>query len=208
MNPRFARVASQRARLRHRGLRGRGLDEQPSAGSKAPTLRPISGAMRIVCTLLTGLVMLVTENALAYDLSRHLWQHRLLFLVSDSAADPRLAAQREVIDTLRDEVIDRDLVVFELFTASGNVDGLALGADDVAELRRQLGVAPGDRQMILIGLDGGIKRRGELDTELQAVFGQIDGMPMRRQELRERGRPTSDHRHGADRPAAFQPGDG
>jgi hypothetical protein len=44
--------------------------------------------------------------------------------------------------------------------------------------------------MILIGLDGGIKRRGELDTELQAVFGQIDGMPMRRQELRERGRRT------------------
>ena len=87
-------------------------------------------------------------------------------------------------------------------------DGLALGADDVAELRRQLGVAPGDRQMILIGLDGGIKRRGELDTELQAVFGQIDGMPMRRQELRERGRLTSDQRQCAARPAAFQPGDG
>jgi hypothetical protein len=140
--------------------------------------------------MLTGLALLITGNALAYDLSQHLWKNRLLFLVSDSTADPRLTAQREVIGTRRDEVIDRDLVVFELFTSSGNVDGLALGAEDVAGLRRQLGVAPGDRQLILIGLDGGIKRRGDLDTELQAVFGQIDGMPMRRQELRERGRPT------------------
>ncbi len=56
MNPRIARVASQRARPRHRGLRGRGLDEQPSAGSKVPSLRSLSGAKRIVCTLLTGLV--------------------------------------------------------------------------------------------------------------------------------------------------------
>lgn len=190
MNGHIAHIASQRARSRHRGLLGCWTDEEPSAGSRAPSLRPLSGTMRIACILLTGLALLITGNALAYDLSQHRWQNRLLFLVSDSAADPRLTAQREVIETLRDEVVDRDLVVFELFTGSGNVDGLALGADDVAGLRRQLGVAPGDRQLILIGLDGGIKRRGELDTELQAVFGQIDGMPMRRQELRERGRLT------------------
>jgi hypothetical protein len=144
--------------------------------------------MRISYPLLTVLAMLITQNAAAYDLSQHLWQHRLLFLVSDSAADPRLSAQRDVIETLRDEIVDRDLRVFELYPTSGNVDGRALTAEDVAGLRRQLGVAPGDRQLILVGLDGGIKRRGELDTELQAVFGQIDAMPMRRRELRERGR--------------------
>ena len=144
--------------------------------------------MRIARTLLPAVALLVTQNAAAYDLAQHLWQHRLLFLVSDSAADPRLVAQREVIETLRDEVIDRDLLVFELSATSGNVDGQALTAEDVAGLRRQLGVAAGDRRLILIGLDGSIKRRGELDTGLQAVFGQIDAMPMRRQELRERGR--------------------
>lgn len=144
--------------------------------------------MRVTHTLLTMLAMLAMQHAAAYDLSQHLWQHRLLFLISDSAADPQLSAQREVIDTLRDEIVDRDLRVFELHTASGNVDGQTLTAEDVAGLRRQLDVRPDDRQLILIGLDGGIKRRGELDTELQAVFGQIDAMPMRRQELRERGR--------------------
>ena len=144
--------------------------------------------MRIARTLLPAVALLVTQNAAAYDLAQHLWQHRLLFLVSDSAADPRLVAQRQVIETLRDEVIDRDLLVFELSATSGNADGQALTAQDVAGLRRQLGVAAGDRRLILIGLDGSIKRRGELDTGLQAVFGQIDAMPMRRQELRERGR--------------------
>ena len=186
MNRPMGHLASRRARSQHRGCCGSWINEAPSVGASAPSLRPLSGTTRIVCTLLAGFAQLLTGNVHAYDLSQHLWKNRLLFLVSDSTADPPLSAQREAIETLRTEVVDRDLVVFELFAASGNVDSQVLSAEDVAGLRRQLGVAPGDRQLILVGLDGGIKRRGELETELQVVFEQIDGMPMRRQELRER----------------------
>ena len=41
-----------------------------------------------------------------------------------------------------------------------------------------------DRLMILVGKDGGIKRRAELDTDLREIWLQIDAMPMRRDEMR------------------------
>ena len=43
-----------------------------------------------------------------------------------------------------------------------------------------------DLEALLLGLDGGEKRRAALGTELRSLFLQIDAMPMRRQELRER----------------------
>ncbi len=138
--------------------------------------------------LLPLLAVLVSPTALAYDLAQHLWQHRLLFLIADDADDPRLVAQRAAVESLRNEVIDRDLRVFELFARSGSVDGKPLSERDVSELRRQLALSPGDGQLILIGKDGGIKRRGTLDTGLEVVFDQIDAMPMRRQEMRNRQR--------------------
>ena len=142
--------------------------------------------MTVARTLLPLLMIVTSQHASAYELAQHLWQHRLLFLVSVDGDDPQLAAQRAAVAILRDEVIDRDLRVFELYVRSGSVDGRPLTESDVRRLRRQLGVAPGDRQLILIGKVGGIKRRAELDTDLQSVFDQIDAMPMRRMEMREK----------------------
>ena len=41
--------------------------------------------------------------------------------------------------------------------------------------------------MLLVGKDGGEKLRTTEVPDLAAVFGLIDGMPMRREEMRERG---------------------
>lgn len=39
----------------------------------------------------------------------------------------------------------------------------------------------------LIGLDGGVKRRGQEMPALKEIFGTIDSMPMRQSELRRKG---------------------
>jgi len=38
---------------------------------------------------------------------------------------------------------------------------------------------------ILIGKDGGVKGRWDSPVDMDALFGLIDAMPMRRQEMRE-----------------------
>jgi len=51
-------------------------------------------------------------------------------------------------------------------------------------MRERLGVTAADRFVLLVGKDGGIKRRAELGTDLREIMLQIDAMPMRRNEIR------------------------
>ncbi len=124
----------------------------------------------------------------AYDLTPHQWRDRLLILVAPHADDAVLARQQAAVERHRDAVAERHLRVFVLRGEDGTLDGRTLGARDVATLRRQLDAAGDASELILIGKDGGIKRRGALSTPLDAVFAQIDGMPMRQTEMRQQRR--------------------
>ena len=139
-----------------------------------------------------ALLTLAVDFAAAYDLNRHLWRHRLLFLVAPSADDAEIAAQQRWIERRQDAVLDRDIRVFQLFVGQGRVDDEALAPSSVMRLRARLGLSDQDRLVILIGKDGGIKRRAALNTDLREIFRQIDGMPMRQDEIRAKKQAGSD----------------
>ena len=61
-----------------------------------------------------------------------------------------------------------------------------LEAGEVADLRARFGVAPGTLAALLIGKDGGVKRRADEPLDPAAVYAQIDAMPMRRAEIADR----------------------
>jgi hypothetical protein len=138
---------------------------------------PRSAAIAVALLLMMG-------QATAYDLQQHLWRHRLLFLVAPAGDDPQLIAQGSSVQARRDAILDRDLRVFALSATGGSVDGRALPADSVRDLRDQLDVGDAERLLILVGKDGGVKRRAPLDSSLREIFLQIDQMPMRRDEMR------------------------
>ena len=141
---------------------------------------------RPACAILIGIALLTlaADYSWAYDLDRHLWRDRLLFLVAPSADDAEIAAQQSWLQQRQDAVLDRDLRVFELFVGQGRVDNQILAPGSVERLRERLGLAEQDRLVILIGKDGGVKRRAALKTDLREIFLQIDGMPMRQEEIR------------------------
>lgn len=121
--------------------------------------------------------------AFAYDLSQHQWRDRLLILVADDPQDGDLRGQLRALEQEQAEVEDRDLRILHLTADEGWLDRRPLSIEETRHLQHLLDVAPGQRQLILIGLDGEIKRRSELSTDLSEVFAQIDAMPMRRAEL-------------------------
>lgn len=45
-----------------------------------------------------------------------------------------------------------------------------------------------DFAVLLVGKDGGVKRRANDPVNLNELFAQIDRLPMRRAEMEERGR--------------------
>ena len=140
--------------------------------------------MRRQLVIAMALIILAADQVAAYDLSQHQWRHRLLFLIAPESDDPDLSAQRRDIERRRDAMLDRDLLLFLLLPEHGFFEDHALPIRTVAKLRAQLGVTPEDRLLILIGKDGGEKRRGELRTDLRDIFLQVDAMPMRRDEVR------------------------
>jgi hypothetical protein len=136
--------------------------------------------------LIFGIALLcgAASQAPAHDLSQHEWRHRLLFLIAPQSEDAGLKMQQREIALRRDAMLDRDVLVFQLLPDQGLLGETPLPGESVRALREQLGVAAEDRLMILIGKDGGVKRRTALDTDLRDVLLQIDAMPMRRNEVR------------------------
>lgn len=148
---------------------------------------------RLALALLSTSIVLASSPARAESdpLSPYQWKNRLLVvnLPDDEAGRRALAAMEESLDALMPEVVDRALLlvpVGDLPRAAGTFPrGVNLSDGDRATVRRRLGVNGDVVQVLLIGLDGGVKSRQEAsEVDLGRVFALIDGMPMRRQEIR------------------------
>lgn len=146
---------------------------------------PRTGGGEMSTRFMTGifLLMLTINGAAAYDLGQYQWRHRLLFLIASHSEDPGIATQQQWMERRWEALLDRDVIVFQLFSDQGLVGDRALPAQAVRQLRQQLEVAASDRLVVLIGKDGGIKRRAALDSDLRDILLQIDAMPMRRDEM-------------------------
>lgn len=83
----------------------------------------------------------------------------------------------------REAFRERDMALFTVVAGQGRRNGEPLGAAATAAMLKALQLdARGPATFVLVGKDGGVKRREEGDTvDLQSVFDEIDRMPMRRQ---------------------------
>lgn len=142
--------------------------------------------MRDLKRCLVGLVVgvLSTSTAQGYDLDQHAWRDRLLILAAPGEQHPALLGKRQSVAARDAAVQDRRLRVFVLTGETGYRDGSSLSASDVASLRRAFAIEPDAAVMLLVGLDGEIKRRDSLETSLSELFLEVDAMPMRRAEIR------------------------
>ena len=136
----------------------------------------------------SGLLLLcLPMSIIAVNLDDFQWHNRLLFLVAPDFSAPAVAQARAKLERRFEDVVDRDLLVIQLF-----LDGQSLVGDrpitvsEAAQLRLELGIDSDEQLLVLIGMDGGVKRRAPLSTDVQEIFTQIDAMPMRRNEIRER----------------------
>ena len=121
------------------------------------------------------------------DLSRYTWKNRLLLLFAPDRNHPFFEGLQQALVERSAEVTDRDLVIFEMLESDvSRVDGADIDSQTSRYLREKFKISPSAFSVILIGKDGGIKlQRGE-QTNLEDIFGLIDSMPMRREEIRQK----------------------
>lgn len=151
--------------------------------------------------LLSGLLLWLTSAippvALAQTnpLDLFQWERRVLLLFADQPADPWAYRQRLELLEDRCDFNNRDLLLLEVYADRPVLaTGIWFGGQEVEEaplesisnaaLRRAYGVEAGFG-LVLVGKDGWEKRRSRLPDNINEIYAQIDGMPMRQREMRD-----------------------
>ena len=154
-------------------------------------LKPATLVWALVVVLLS-----LSATASAKSLDASLWRNRLLFVIAPDASDPDVVKKLAMLKRQTDRLVDRDILVFQIYLRGTSFfQDESLSVEDVTRLRRELGIKPDSRILLLIGKDGTVKRRAPIDTSVREILIQIDGMPMRRAEIEEKksaGLPVTD----------------
>lgn len=105
------------------------------------------------------------------------WQKRVLLLCATRPDDARLHRQQQLLAPAQAELHSRDLLVQEVIASQ-------LSGPDQRYLRQQLNLPDSGFMVLLIGKDGGVKRRETQPLTPTQLFRTIDAMPMRQQEMK------------------------
>ncbi|MEM9160181.1 MAG: DUF4174 domain-containing protein [Verrucomicrobiota bacterium] len=114
------------------------------------------------------------------------WRYRLM--VGQLSSGELISQLRKSVEANAEALEDRKLL-FVLRTPGGVevLNGMRMGVSNVG-VRDGYFERVNAGSLALVGLDGGIKAVYEVeDLDLDVVFDLIDGMPIRRAELRSRG---------------------
>jgi len=114
-----------------------------------------------------------------------LWKNRPLLIFAPSPDASEYKTLMTQLNAQADQIIDRDMVLIEIFDIGlVRVDGKPWPDENAENLRKQFSVTTGYLTAILIGKDGGQKLRQSKRVDLGSIFALIDTMPMRQQEMR------------------------
>lgn len=157
-----------------------------SLGLASPTRRGhAKGAALILILSTVGYLMLTAANAGSLGAVR--WQARPLLIFAPNQQHADVQRQLSAVAENRAQLLDRDMLVY-LITTDGVIKAVGEGPDlNATKLRQTFGVDSDEMLALLVGKDGGVKRRARLPVRLETLFALIDSMPMRREEMRRDG---------------------
>lgn len=136
-------------------------------------------------SLLMSSVTLAEGGEQKSSLVEYLWRNRPLLVFAPHEDHPFLAEQRQAIVGQFAGLRDRDMVVIEVVGDRVRINGVSRGRLKAADLRECYSLHSNDAAALLVGIDGGVKLRQSSVLPAHVLFGTIDAMPMRQQEMGE-----------------------
>jgi hypothetical protein len=120
------------------------------------------------------------------DLTQYQWKNRLLLLFSPSPENPAYQAIVRQLQEKASGVRERDLLVFHVLEPGKSfMNSREISPAGAKALRQRFAIAPGTFTLVLVGKDGGVKLKRTDRVALAEIFGLIDSMPMRQQEMQK-----------------------
>ena len=146
--------------------------------------------MMVLLTAVLACALFGGRDALSMDLNQFQWKNRLLFIFAPQEGDEVFQALQSEILTLPDGISERDLVVFKILeTGPSYMETTRIDPQTAAAIRTKFAAPLGQFTCILVGKDGGVKLKRHAPVKLEEIFGLIDAMPMRREEMRKKSQP-------------------
>jgi hypothetical protein len=103
----------------------------------------------------------------------------VLLVAAPTATLAAFQTQHELLASAARQLQARDMLVLDVLHDR-------LSPADQQYLQRDLGLHLTGFEVVLIGKDGGVKQRSTQPLAPTELFGTVDKMPMRRQEMRQR----------------------
>lgn len=129
------------------------------------------------------------SSSSAQSLQQHQWEDRIILIFADSEDNEFYQEQLQHLQANEAELKDRDLVVYRILDQKAfQPEGKPMERDWADALRSSYQGEEKSFLFVLIGKDGGVKLRSNREVEVKKLFALIDGMPMRRAEMRKRGK--------------------
>ena len=134
-------------------------------------------------TLLFSLLIITTSMSYSQNLASHKWKDRLiLIMTTDTKSELYL---KQIKEFLKDEkgLLERRLKFYKITPTAYS---FGLDEDNFTQsdtFYQKFKDIESEFEIILIGLDGGIKLRKRELLTLEELYVKIDGMPMRRNEI-------------------------
>ena len=135
-----------------------------------------------VFALFGGIILLLTAQTpkpkpVEQTLRASRWQKRVLLLAAPNAEQADFKQQKALLAAAGAELAARDFLVLEVLYNQ-------LTEADRQFLTQQFGLQPPQFAALLIGKDGGVKQQSRRPIAPADLFGTVDKMPMRREEMR------------------------
>ena len=123
-------------------------------------------------------------NSQSQDLSSHQWEDRLVLILAEDTSDEIYQNQIKELYSDKPGLKARKLVIYSALPKKYKRDDrLEEGWFESGELYTYYKKTDGPFEILLIGLDGGVKLRQSEFVSIKDLFGRIDQMPMRRREV-------------------------
>jgi hypothetical protein len=125
----------------------------------------------LAMTILTGVIM--TNGAKAAPLDQFRWKNRVLVVVAP-LGDHAAEEQRRIYNSAVKGMSERAIVLNEALD----------GSERSRQIRSWLSADGGRFQVFLVGKDGNTAISSDKPVSADYLFGRVDAMPMRRDEMR------------------------
>ena len=131
------------------------------------------------------LTVTMLQNSMAQSLDDYQWKNRIVLLLDISSDTDAINSQFAELTSDREALNQRDLLIFRVtpetvYSSNGNPTEL-----EASTIYDGYGLASNFNGVLLLGKDGGMKLKKPFEVSTQQIFTLIDGMPMRKREMRD-----------------------